>query len=445
MRGGFRPAFHFLKRGLCAGHSAIDFLWFKYKMRKVRDRIEELLQNFSTGSFLAGVFCTLVIAAGVLLIWLFLPFAPHPKRPDSLAALKKVSEAEDIIRRKYIWEIDESVQTDAMLRGLAEGTGDDYAQYYTKEEYEELKKEYEGITQGIGVQIAQDTESGELVVVYVVEDSPAEHAGVLEDDRILSINGEDMQGRSTGEAAALIRAADGPVTLTLRREGEEEPVELTMEKEAVIQLDAVASVLLADEVGYIRIRTFNQLTSEQFAEQAAELREEGMKSMIIDLRSNTGGLVSACCDTAEQILPEGPIVYEQDRTGKERHRDGKGESPLDIPLVLLVNGYTASASEIFAGAVRDYGLATIVGEQTYGKGVEQNTYLLTDGSALKLTTTVYYTPNHEDLNGVGITPDEIVTLTEEDETDTQLERALEILGVDPAVLYEEEREAKADE
>ena len=381
-----------------------------------------------------------MIAAAGLLIWLYFPFASRPSRPDSLAAMKKVTEAEDIIRRKYIGELDEAAQTDAMLRGLAEGMGDDYAQYYTKEEYEDLKKEYDGISKGIGIQIAQDTDSGELVIVYVMEDTPASRAGVQENDRILSINGEDMTGRSSSEAAAIVQAADGPVTLKLQRAGEEEPVELVMEKEAVIQRDAVGSVMLVDDVGYIRISTFNKLTSEQFAEHYAKLKEEGMKSLIIDLRNNLGGLVSACCDTLEQILPEGPVMFEQDRTGGERQTDCEGESPIDIPLILLVNGYTASASEIFTGAVRDYDLATIVGEQTYGKGVEQNTYLLSDGSALKLTTTVYYTPDHEDLNGVGIIPDEIVPLTEEDETDVQLERALEILGADPAKLYDEEQD-----
>ena len=396
-------------------------------MKMIRDKIENALRSFSAASFSAGVLCAVILAAAGFLIWLYFPVSRQPSRPDSLRAMKKVSEAEWIIRNKYIEEVDESGQADAMMRGLVEGMDDKYAAYYTKEEYEELKKQHAGLSEGIGVQLAQDAETGELVVVYVMEDSPAERAGVRENDRILSINGEDMTGKTGTDAADRIRSLEGPVILTVLHEGDEEPVELEMEKESIIREQVVQAALFEDDIGYIRITSFNGLTSEQFAESLAELQEKGMTSLILDLRNNLGGLVTACCDTLEQILPEGPIMYEQDRTGKETHQDCAGETPIEIPLVLLVNGYTASASEIFTGAVRDYGLATIVGEQTYGKGIEQNTYLLSDGSALKLTTTVYYTPDHEDINGVGIRPDIEVVLTEEDETDVQFEKAMEIL------------------
>ena len=408
-------------------------------MEKLRTNLEHVLKDFSTKSFIAGVLCAVLIAAAFLLIYFLFPFAPHPTRPDSLAAMKKVSEAEMIIREKYLEGVDGTEQTDAMLRGLVEGLGDTYASYYTKEEYEEIKKERAGVMEGIGVRIATDLENGELIVVAVVEGSPAEEAGVLEKDRILSVNGQDMTGKTGSDAADLIQMAEGTITLQVLREGEEEPVELTMEKGPIVTT-SVSAALLDGNIGYMQISTFNGVTAEQFEENYARLREEGMEALIIDLRNNLGGLVSSCCDTASQILPKGPIVYEQDRTGKEKHRDSDGKSPIDIPLVLLVNGYTASASEIFTGAVRDYGLATIVGEQTYGKGVEQNSFLLSDGSAMKLTTTVYYTPDHEDINGVGITPDEIVELTAEDEEDTQLLRALEILGAEPGERTEDDGE-----
>ena len=395
-------------------------------MKRLKDTVIWIVRGFSLKSFVLGVICTAVIAALAALLFFFLPFSPRPQRPDSLAAMKKVSEIEDLIRARYIGEVDEEAQTQSMLVGLVQGLDDRYAAYYSEEEFEAVLQKQSGKMKGIGITIAQDIESGELRIVYVTEDSPAEKAGVLEGDVILAVNGEDMAGYTSEEAAAAIQAEDGPVTLRLRRGTEEEPLELTMEKDE-IRMTSVNGTMLDGGIGYIRITTFNGLTSEQFAEIYGGLREQGLNGLIIDLRDNLGGLVSACCDTASQILPEGPILYEQDRTGGERHKDCAGEDPIDIPLVLLVNGYTASASEIFTGAVRDYDIATIVGEQTYGKGVEQNTYTLSDGSALKLTTTVYYTPDHEDINGTGITPDEVVPLTEEDTTDVQMERALEIL------------------
>ena len=181
------------------------------------------------------------------------------------------------------------------------------------------------------------------------------------------------------------------------------------------------------EIGYIAITRFNGTTSDQFKNLYADLKEQGMKALIIDLRENLGGIVEGCCNTLRQILPEGVIVYERDRDGEERSRDCEGETPIDIPLVLLVNGHTASAAEIFAGAVQDYGIGTLVGTQTYGKGVEQSSYTFTDGSVLKLTTTNYFTPDHHDLNEVGITPDIVIEQTEEDTTDLQAERAVEVL------------------
>ena len=377
-------------------------------------------------SFLLGVACTVLIALAAALLFLYFPISGNARRPDSLAAMKKVSEVERLIRAKALDEVDGGAQVDAMIEGMVAGLDDLYADYYTKEEYAEVRRSHAGRMQGIGVVIAQDLETGYLRIISVQDDSPAQKAGIQEDDILLSVGGEDMAGKTSTDAAAAIQATEGPVTLTVRR-GATETLEFTMEK-ADIKTSSVSFDMLEDGIGYIHISTFNDLTPEQFGEGLATLREEGMHALIIDLRNNLGGLVNACCDTVSQILPKGVILYEQDRVGGERHLDSAGKTPIDIPLVLLVNGYTASASEIFTGAVRDYGIATIVGEQTYGKGVEQNTYILADGSALKLTTTVYYTPSRENINDIGITPDVVVELTEEDEEDMQLAKALEILS-----------------
>ena len=393
----------------------------------MKNRIRQFFQKFSFASFLTGVICTLVIGALVCCIWYLTPARGPVKRPDSLAAMKRVSEIEELVREKYIEEADEQVMAETMFKGLVYGMGDKYADYYTKEEYDKVKLSNSGMTRGIGITISQNADTGELVIIDVSEGMPAEEAGLLVDDILIAVNGEDLTGADSTRAAQLILQSEEPVTVTVRRPGEEEPLSFSMNK-AEMKTVAVDGLMLEDGIGYIQIRTFNGLTSEQFAEKYAALREEGMSALIIDLRNNLGGLVNACCDTVSQILPAGPIVYEQDREGPENHQDCPGDSPIDIPLVLLVNGNTASASEIFTGAVRDYGIATIIGTQTYGKGIEQKTYTLSDGSAVKMTTTVYYTPEHENINGVGITPDIVVELPADAETDLQLEKAIEVLS-----------------
>ena len=188
---------------------------------------------------------------------------------------------------------------------------------------------------------------------------------------------------------------------------------------------SAAGRMLEDDIGYIRIYRFNGVTEPQFAKAYEELQQQDMRALIIDLRENRGGLVDACCDTLGHILPEGVIVYEVDRNGKERKRECSGETPIGIPLVLLVNENTASASEMFTGAVQDYGIGKVAGTSTYGKGVEQNSYQLSDGSVVKITTTRYYTPAMRDINEVGIEPD--VWVEASSESDTQLEEAIRIL------------------
>ena len=382
------------------------------------------MKHFSLKTYMLGVMSAVIIAALVFLGMYYLPVPVETRRPDSLAALKKIGEVERTIRSRYIEEVSEEHLTDYMLMGLVAGLDDRYAEYFTAEEYAEVRRQNAGVMQGIGVSIMQDAETGRLVVAYVLEESPALEAGVQENDRILAINGEDTTGMTATDAAGRIQAIEGPVTLLLGR-GEEE-LELSMEKREIRSV-AVSSQMLEDDIGYIAIRTFNGVTSEQFAEAYGSLKEQNMRALIIDLRGNLGGLVNACCDTVEQLMPEGVIVYEQDREGEERHQDSKTDTPVEVPTVLLVNANTASASEIFTGALRDHDLATVIGEQTYGKGVEQNTYLLSDGSAVKLTTTVYYTPDHTDLNGTGITPDIVVEMPKDAETDVQLEAAVEYL------------------
>ena len=444
-------------------------------------------KSFSWPSFLMGVLAAIVCFAAAGAAGMLLLIRSEAKRPDDAAMFLKISAMQQVIRNRCLHEFSEEEQMNAMLRGMVSALDDPYAAYYTKEEYESIRRSNKGYKQGIGVTILE-AEDGSLVINSVLEGYPAEAAGLQEGDVILEIDGEDMTGKTSAEAAALIQNSPNPeVTLLVRRarkdvsaasaadaadntaadsaensaadssengvlilqEPDSEELTIVVEK-GELEITSVDGGMLSDivsgeqlqalektaagesgpalsEIGYIAITRFNGTTSDQFKNLYADLKEQGMKALIIDLRENLGGIVEGCCNTLRQILPEGVIVYERDRDGEERSRDCEGETPIDIPLVLLVNGHTASAAEIFAGAVQDYGIGTLVGTQTYGKGVEQNSYTFTDGSVLKLTTTNYFTPDHHDLNEIGITPDIVIEQTEEDTTDLQAERAVEVL------------------
>ena len=320
-----------------------------------------------------------------------------------------------------------------MYRGLISGLGDPYADYYTAEEYEQLLSSQEGYYEGVGITIGQtESETGAetpdgLEIVEVKEDSPAAQAGIQAGDRLLAVNGTDVTDMSVTEVATLIRTAeDETIVLTLSREGSDEEIvaEVTRER---LETDTVAGKMLNETDAYLAISQFTGLTSDQFASVYQDLKNQGMQRLIIDLRGNPGGLLSAVCDTLRQILPEGLIVYTEDKQGDREEYACDGETPLDIPLVVLVNENSASAAEIFTGAVKDYGIGAIVGQQTFGKGIVQDFYGLPDGSVVKLTVAHYYTPNGNDIHGVGIAPDVTVEQPEDSETDVQLQKALEVL------------------
>ena len=328
----------------------------------------------------------------------------------------------------YLGDVDEQQMTDYMFLGLVAGLGDRYSTYYTEEEYEQIQRSQNGEYEGIGITLAQRTEDGKLQVVECTEDSPADRAGVQAGDLIESINGTDTEGMTSSQAVELISQSESDeITMSLYREETEETLEVSIVKETV-EMQSVNSRMLENQVGYIQITEFTGVTASQFQTAYEELTAQGMQKLVIDLRGNPGGLVDSVCDTLSQILPEGVIVYTEDKNGNRSERDCAGESPIDIPLAVLVNEESASASEIFAGAVKDYEIGTIVGTTTYGKGVVQNTFRLSDGSVIRLTIAHYYTPEGNDINGVGITPDVEVEQPEDSETDVQLEKALEVLA-----------------
>ncbi len=374
----------------------------------------------------------MVVVILLFVLYMHLPIGIDASSPSSLQTLHKAAEMERIIDKYFLYDADKEQLADYMMLGLASGLEDQYASYYTEDEYESIRKKHKGMMVGIGVTMAQEAETERLRVTLVLAGSPAEEAGVRKGDYILEINGTDASKMSSSEAAQLIASlGDEVVVLKLERTGVTDPVTVEMRR-GEIEITSVSSEMLEGKTGYIRIGAFNEKTSGQFEDAYKELQKQGMDSLVIDLRDNLGGLVSSCCDTVSQILPKGVIVYEEDRKGTRSQRSSDTDTPIEVPLVILVNKNTASASEIFTAAVQDYGLCTVVGTVTYGKGIEQNSYTLADGSVFKLTTIHYYTPENRDINGCGITPDTEVVPDEFAESDVQLEKALEILREETA-------------
>ena len=373
------------------------------------------------------------VACGAVIVLLYflimcLPLEEAPGEPDSLQARKKIKEIESLIDEYYLGDVDEQQMTDYMFLGLIAGLGDQYSTYYTEEEYLQLRQSQEGEYVGIGITIAQRAGDGMLEVVECMADSPAEQAGVRTGDIIESRNGTNAAGMTSSQAVELIQQAESDeIMLVISREGSEEPMEIGVIR-GTVEMQSVDSRMLENQVGYILITEFTGVTADQFRTAYETLKEQGMQKLVIDLRDNPGGLVDGVCDTLRQILPEGVIVYTEDKYGNRSERDCEGESPIDIPLAVLVNENSASASEIFAGAVQDYGIGILVGTVTYGKGIVQNIFQLSDGSVIRLTIAHYYTPEGNDIHGVGITPDIETEQPEEGGADVQLEKALEALA-----------------
>ena len=376
--------------------------------------------------FFLGVLVTLAVGSAVFLVknW---DYVVHKEmKPTELGAKTKVSDIYERIQDAYLGEIDDEKLTDYMCTGLVAGLEDKYSTYYTQEQYEKMIESANGHYSGIGISILAD-ESGKVVIESCGENTPAAEAGITAGDILLEIDGTRVTGMTASEAAKLIQnKKEGEAfSMTLNRDGKDYTVEIAVRE---VEAISVAGSMLDEQVGYIRISEFTGVTSQQFADSYQKLKDQNMTKLIIDLRSNPGGLVSGVCDTLRQILPKGLIVYTEDKYGSRKEQICDGETPIDISMVVLVNGSSASASEIFAGAVQDYGVGTIVGTVTYGKGVVQDTYPLDNGGAVKLTVSHYFTPKGNDINGKGITPDVVCELPDDASEDLQIEKAKEILG-----------------
>ena len=321
-----------------------------------------------------------------------------------------------------------------MFIGLMYGLGDVYSTYLSASEYAQFEERTRGVYAGIGA-VVTSTEDGRVVVVSPFDGSPAAEAGIMAQDVIMSVDGVDTMNIGLDLVVAMMRGLPGTdVEITIFRESENRTLDFTITRD-FITIQTVSYRMLADGIGYIRLSGFEQVTYEQFKEALDSLIEQGAKGFILDVRNNPGGLLDVVADIVDLLVPEGIIVFTEDRYGNRDYLHS-GADYLGKPIVLLVNGSSASASEVLAGAIMDYGVGALVGEQTFGKGLVQRVFPLPDGSAVKLTVARYFTPNGISIHGEGITPDYVVPMAAEYrariagltlEEDVQLQKAVEVM------------------
>ena len=348
--------------------------------------------------------------------------------------VQKIEYLEKMIDQEYLGEVDNAEMAEGIYAGLVYGLGDVYSRYYTADEYAQETASTDGAYAGIGVSI-QKNKNGRVQIAECYEGGPGAEAGLQTGDVITAINDTDVTDMELSDVVSLIREnKDNTIVLTVFRENEEKSREISVDVTDV-ELPSVFGEMLDKKTGYIQITQFTGVTPQQYKDMFAELKDKGMERLVIDLRDNPGGLLTSVCDILREILPEGLIVYTEDKYGNREEENCDGKHQLDMPLAVLVNENSASASEIFAGAVQDHEVGTIVGTTTYGKGVVQELRQLSDGSAVKLTVSNYYTPNGNSINKVGIKPDVEVKLASEllnkdeitHEEDNQLQKALDVI------------------
>lgn len=344
---------------------------------------------------------------------------------------KKLSAIEDVIEEYYYQDadIDVDAMTEGMYAGMVNSLGDPYSVYYTEEEWNDLMQETEGVYYGIGAYLMIDPNTGLGKISGVIDNAPAQESGLRADDLLYLVDGVSTMGMELSEIVSMVKGEEGTtVHLTIYREGESDYLEVDVERRK-IESPTVNYEMLENDIGYIQITEFDEVTTDQFTEALAVIKGSDAKGLILDLRGNPGGSLNVVVDIAREILPKGLIVYTEDKYGQRDEYTCDGKRELNIPLVVLVNGNSASASEILAGAIQDYKKGVLVGTTTFGKGIVQRVLPLTDGTALKLTISSYYTPKGNNIHGVGIEPDVVCEFDGdayyEDGVDNQLEKAVE--------------------
>ena len=346
----------------------------------------------------------------------------------------KLQEIEQILRRDFLFmdQVSDEELMEGIFRGFVNALGDPYTAYFDKETTERLAESRRGSYFGIGARLRMNPELNAVEILYTFDGSPAQNAGLQPGDIIIQVDNRVIIDEDIQEVVSWIRGEIGTtVELVIFRNNDR--LVFTVER-ANIQVPSIEHKMLENNIGYINIVEFDMLTSEQFSEALFQLDEEGMEGVIVDLRNNPGGSLTAVVEMLQNILPAGVIVTMEDVHGNVMEEVSDGRSAFDRPMVVLVNGFSASASEIFAGAVQDHGVATIVGTETFGKGLVQRVFTLSDGSSMNVTIAEYFTPNRQRITENGIIPDVIVEFDhfqvleeDEEEVDAQLDKAIEVM------------------
>lgn len=384
--------------------------------------------------FLSGVAVCLVIALMVVIVKETMLHSTVGSGFMTKHGVEKVNLLSDVIDQYYYKDITDEEKMEGIYKGLMSSTNDKYTDYYSPKEFKDLMVTMEGDYGGIGATLSQDKVTKEVSVVEVYEGSPAARAGLERGDIVISVDGHLGTDESLDDFVQRIRGEEGTsIEMVYKRDDQEHTIEITREE---VIVPSVSHRMLDDKIGYIRISSFVNGTQKDFEDALADLQGQGMQGIVFDMRDNGGGMVDSVVAILDDILPAGTVVYTMDKSGKREDYTSDDAKKIDIPVTVLVNENTASAAEIFTGAIRDFNYGTIIGTNTFGKGIVQSTVPLSDGSAVKITVATYYTPSGECIHEKGIKPDIELEFSYADENpteydelkDNQVQKAMEVLG-----------------
>jgi carboxyl-terminal processing protease len=349
--------------------------------------------------------------------------------------LDKLTLLQMLVDKYYLEKTNDKDFADGIFKGFISSLGDPYSTYFTEDEFKALMESSSGVYCGIGATVSQNGKTGVITIVKPFETGPAQKAGILPGDIIYKVNDEEVTGSDLTEVVSKMKGLEGSkVKVTILREGESKPFEFELVRKE-IEVPTIEHRMLANKIGFITISEFDEITVTQFIAAVDQLEKDGMKGLIVDVRNNPGGLLDSVVKILDRLLPKGLVVYTEDKNGRRVEENAKDDKKINVPLAVLINGQSASASEIFAGTIQDYQIGTLVGTTSFGKGIVQKVIPLSDGTAVKLTISKYFTPKGRNIHGTGIKPDVEVELADDQkqklniplEKDNQLQEAIKVI------------------